>query len=231
MRKIFLDRLVGFFKAVTFICVIFVIELAFNGVYGKGLNSIAFQINQDGSKVGHHTVNFHKIGRNLHVDIEIDINIQVLFISIYSYKHRNTEIWQDGKLLSIETETDDDGEKHWVRGKAEEGVFKVSSSSGDFVAPATIIPTSYWSQKTTAQSVLLDTQHGKLLDVTIKELDDTALDSPSVDISARHFVVTGDLDLYLWYSQTGDWIKTAFQVGGAEFSYALERSPVKEDKD
>ncbi len=228
-KNIFLDRLVRVFKPITFICFIFIIGLAFSGVYGKELKSIAFQINQDGSKVGRHTVNFHKIGRNLHVDIEIDINIQVLFIPIYTYKHRNTEIWRDGKLLSIKTETDDDGEKHWVRGKAEEGVFKVSSSSGDFVAPATIIPTSYWSQITTAQSVLLDTQHGKLLDVTIKELDDTVLVTPSADISARHFVITGDLDLSLWYSQTGNWIKTAFQVGGAEFSYALERSPIKED--
>ena len=229
MRKKVLEWIVGFFKPMILVCGIFILGLAFREADGKELNSIAFQINQDGSKVGRHIVKFHKIGRDLRVDIEIDINIKVLFIPIYTYKHRNTEIWRDGKLLSIKTETDDDGEKHWVKGKAEKGVFKVSSSSGDLVAPVTIIPTSYWSQKTTVQSVLLDTQHGKLLDVTITKLDDTMLVTPGVDIPARHFVVTGDLDLSLWYSQTGDWVKTAFQVGGAEFSYALHSSPVRED--
>lgn len=224
-----LGWLVGLFKPMLFIAGVFIFGLAFSEGHGKELNSIAFQINQDGSKVGRHTVTFNKIGRDLRVDIEIDINIQVLFIPVYTYKHRNTEIWRDGKLLSINTETDDDGEKHWVRGKAENGLFRVSSSGGDFEAPLTIIPTSYWSQKTTTQSVLLDTQHGKLLDVNIKKLNDTVLVTPSVDIPAKHFVITGDLNLSLWYSRTGDWVKTAFQVDGVEFSYVLNRSPVKED--
>ena len=229
MRKKISKWLVGSFKPATFICGFLILGLAFSEGYGKERSSIAFKINQDGSEVGRHTLEFYKIGSDLHVDIAIDINIKVLFIPVYSYRHRNTEIWRDGKLLSITTETNDDGEKHWVKGKAEKGLFRISSSSGDFVAPPTIIPTSYWSPKTTAQSILLDTQHGKLLNVTIKQLDNTMLLTPSANIPARHFVITGDLELSLWYSQSGDWVKTAFQVGGAEFSYTLDRKFVKED--
>ena len=229
MRNKILNWLVGVLNQTALICGIFIFGLAFSEGHGKERSSIAFNINRDGSEVGRHTVEFYKIGRDLHVDIAIDINIKVLFIPVYSYKHRNAEIWRDGKLLSITTETNDDGEEHWVKGKAEKGLFRVSSSSGDFIAPATIIPTSYWSQKTTAQSILLDTQHGKLLDVTVTQIDDTVLSTPGANIPARHFVITGDLELSLWYSQSGGWVKTAFQVGGAEFSYTLHRKSVKED--
>lgn len=183
---------------------------------------IAFKITQDGNKLGRHTVAFRKINGDLHVDIAIDIDVRILFIPIYSYRHSNQEVWRDGHLISLTTETNDNGETHWVKAKAEDGALIVESSNGTFEAPADTLPTSYWSPKTTGKSVLLDTQHGKLVNVSISPSDESILDTPVGAINAKRYDVTGDLKLSLWYSNTGDWVKTAFRVRGADIEYFLD---------
>lgn len=183
---------------------------------------ILFRITQDGNNLGRHTVTFGKIDGDLHVNIAIDIKVQILFIPVYSYRHRNHEVWRGGRLISLTTETYDNGETHWVRATAEDGALAVESSNGSFKAPADTVPTSYWLPETTGKSVLLDTQHGKLVNVSISPSDESILETPAGAIAAKRYDVTGDLELSLWYSNAGDWVKTAFNVRGANIEYLLD---------
>ena len=183
---------------------------------------IAFRIMQDGDKLGRHIVTFRRINGDLHVDIAIDIEVRILFIPVYSYRHRNHEVWRGGRLISLKSETDDNGESQWVNVEADDSSLKVDSFSGSFEAPLDTKPTSYWSQKSITKSVLLDTQHGKLVNVSIAQSVDDVLDTPLGTIATKRFDVTGDLTLSLWYSESGAWAKTAFQMGGIKIEYFLD---------
>mgnify|MGYP004368209857 CR=1 FL=1 len=185
-------------------------------------DSIAFRIMQDGDKLGRHIVTFRRINGDLHVDIAIDIEVKILFIPVYSYRHRNHEVWRGGRLISLKSETDDNGESHWVNVEADDSSLKVDSFSGSFEAPLDTMPTSYWSQKSISKSVLLDTQHGKLVNVSIAQSVDDVLDTPLGTVATKRFDVTGDLKLSLWYSESGAWAKTAFQMGGIKIEYFLD---------
>ncbi|MEQ9606028.1 MAG: DUF6134 family protein, partial [Kiloniellaceae bacterium] len=171
---------------------------------------------------GHHVV-FRRAGERLEVDIDIDIAVSLAFIPLYAYRHRNREVWQNGQLLSLESETDDDGERYTVSARAEGGVLRVSGSGGDFQAPADTLPTSYWNPRTVEQTRLLDSQHGRLLSVQSRLLGEERLNGGE---SARRYRMSGDLDLDLWYATTGEWVHIAFTARGTTVNYV--RRPTTE---
>ena len=176
-----------------------------------------FEIRRDGASIGGHRVRFRRSEGRLEVDIDIGIDVSLAFIPLFSYRHRNREVWQDGRLLSLDSETDDDGRRYTVSARAEAGGLRVSGSGGDFLAPADTLPTSYWNPRTVEQTQLLDSQHGKLLAVQSRLLGEERLEGGE---PARRYRISGDLDLDLWYSATGEWLKTAFEARGVAVSYA-----------
>ncbi|GAB4372787.1 MAG: hypothetical protein Kow00114_34460 [Kiloniellaceae bacterium] len=184
---------------------------------------LAFDIRRDGASIGGHRVSFRRREDRLEVDIDIDIDVSLAFIPLFAYRHRNREVWQDGRLLALDSETDDDGRHYSVSARAEAGGLRVSGSGGDFLAPADTLPTSYWNPRTVEQTQLLDSQHGHLLAVQARLLGEERLEGGE---AARRFRLSGDLDLDLWYSATGEWLKIAFEARGAAVSYA--RRPVSD---
>ncbi|MGF1591632.1 MAG: DUF6134 family protein [Kiloniellaceae bacterium] len=181
---------------------------------------IAFDIRREGATIGRHAVDFRREGEALAVEIEIDISISFAFIPVFAYRHRNRELWQGERLQALDSETDDDGRRYRVAARQTSAGLQVTGSGGEFLAPAEILPTSYWNPRTVAQTRLLDTQHGRLLDVAPRLLGEELLDGGE---AARRYRLSGDLDLDLWYSPDGEWLKTAFETRGAAVSYARRR--------
>jgi hypothetical protein len=180
---------------------------------------IAFEVLRNGTPLGHHTVVFRREADDLHVEIDIRLEVKLLFLTVFKYRHRNHEVWRDGRLVAIDTETDDDGEAFRLRGQATEAGFAVEGSDGRFLAPADVMPTSYWNRETVDRTLLLDTQRGRLIqvDITASGLETIAMQGRTVE--ARRYKVTGDLTLDLWYTGAGEWAKIAFVARGAQVGY------------
>lgn len=180
---------------------------------------LAFDVLRDGSSIGRHEIGFRQEGDDLHVEIAIDLEVKLAFITLFRYWHRNHEVWRDGRLVSIETRTDDDGKLHRVSGRVTAEGFLVEGSEGRTILPAGVLPTSYWHPRTVEQNKLLDTQRGRLLKVETETLGLEEIDGSSQD-EAMRYRLSGDLQLDLWYSPEGEWRKLAFVARGAEVTYA-----------
>ena len=181
---------------------------------------IAFEVFRGGDLMGSHEVAFRQDGDELHVEIDIELEVTMAFITVFEYRHRNHEIWRDGRLIAIETETDDDGTQYWLRGQASEAGFEVDGSNGSFIAPADVMPTSYWNIDTVDYTQLLDTQRGRLIDVDIVPAGSEAIVVEGKPVEAERFTVTGDLTLDVWYTPDNEWAKITFEARGAEVVYA-----------
>ncbi len=186
------------------------------------LDDIAFRVYRDGTPLGHHKIAFRRDDRDLHVNIDIRLEVKLVFLTVFRYHHQNHEIWRDGRLVAIETKTDDDGESYWLRGRATEEGLAVEGSSGRFVAPADVMPSSYWNPKTVEKTRLLDTQHGRLIQVEIAPAGLERVGLAGRAVEARRYSMTGDLTLDLWYTAQGEWAKTSFEARGAEVTYARQ---------
>ena len=189
-------------------------------------DALAFKVFRDGEPLGHHRLAFRRDGGELHVTIDIRLEVKFAFLTVFRYRHSNHEVWRDGQLIAIDTETDDDGESYWLSGQASEAGFLVEGSSGRFLAPAEIMPTSYWNPKTVLQERLLDTQRGRLLAVEIAPAGAETVLVEGAPVNAQRYRMTGDLELDLWYATddqwSGEWAKISFEARGAEVVYARE---------
>ena len=182
-------------------------------------NRIAFDVLREDSSIGSHVIGFRRDGGDLLVDIDIALEVRFAFLTLFRYRHRNRERWRDGRLISLNSETDDDGTPHWVRAEASGDGLRVESGEGRYTAPAETLPTSYWNPRTVEQRQLLDSQHGRLLAVEVRPKGEGDLLLPLGLKNARHYRVAGDLELDLWYGPRGEWLKLAFEAKGAEIEY------------
>lgn len=187
-----------------------------------GLNtrdSLSFKVLRDGSQIGHHRIAFEQIGDELHVDVAVDLEVSLAFITLFRYEHRTKEVWRDGRLISLESQTNDDGEEYRVSARSTAEGLMVEGADGRFLAPAGILPTTYWHPDTVEQDTLLDTQHGRLLSVSSTPKGTDVIEAASAQLPAERFALEGDLEADLWYDPSGDWMKIAFSVRGSDIDY------------
>ena len=192
-----------------------------------GLGEIGFEVLREGSPMGRHSIAFEERGEDLHVKIAIDLEVGLAFVTLFRYEHRNHEVWRDGRLISIETATDNDGDRFWVKGEATAEGFAVASTSGSYTAPADVIPTSYWNPRFVEQSQVLNTQDGRLIEVETRPVAEEQVEVVVGSVLATRYSTTGELALETWYTESGAWVKTAFEAKGSEVEYVLE-SPLDE---
>ncbi|MBI1263012.1 MAG: hypothetical protein GC184_14940 [Rhizobiales bacterium] len=186
--------------------------------------TMSFRVDRGDTPIGTHKLRFHEEADGLHVTIDIQLAVTFGPITVFRYTHQNEEVWRDGRLVSIETHTDDDGKKYWVKGKATDKGFEVDSSfAGKLVAPAGIIPASYWNPDILKQTQILDTQKGRIFNIAIKPGATTTEEINGRPQLVREYVMSGDLRLTLYYTPDGEWVNIAFDARGAKVTYEVER--------
>jgi len=185
------------------------------------LGRLVFEVRRDGSKIGTHALTFRQPapGR-LAVHIEIELSVGFGPITLYRYTHRNDTLWADGRLLRMDTRTDDDGDEHFVRARrAEDGRLRVESDSGTRTAPGDILPTTYWPRATATQARLLNTQTGEIAEVEVRPLTDGEARQVQVAAGAEGYAMTGGVQAHIWYGPDGRWTALAFDGRGKRVTY------------
>ncbi|MGM0560419.1 MAG: DUF6134 family protein [Pseudomonadota bacterium] len=182
--------------------------------------ALDFQVLRGGDEIGTHSLRFEERGEELHVFVEIELEVRLAFIPVYSYSHRNHEIWRGGKLVSLSSETDDDGTQYQVEAQAsDDGLQVTSSQEGAFTAPADMLTTSYWNPDAMARERLLDTQFGRIVELQVDEQGREGLETRDGSVEATHYSVSGDLNLDIWYDQAGQWSGLEFEARGKPVRY------------
>ncbi|HYC04296.1 MAG TPA: DUF6134 family protein [Azospirillaceae bacterium] len=197
-------------------------------------NRLFFSVVRNGdSPMGHHRLSFTRDGDTVTMDMDIRFEVKIAFVTAYRYQHTNREVWKAGRLQSLETTTNDDGDRYWVRGAATEAGFAVESSTGSFTAPADIVPTSYWNDAILTATQLLDTQRGLLMDVRIDAKGEEEIVAAGKTVRARHHTINiltnkpGATDrIEAWYDAEGRWVKMSYKAKGQDIEYTLDPPPV-----
>ncbi len=182
-------------------------------------SDIAFNVIRGGDPMGRHTVAFRQDGDKLIVEIAIDLEVRFAFVPVFRYSHRNMETWQNGRLVRLESVTNDDGTKHKVLAEATDGGLRVTDSSGrTYMAPADTIPTSYWNKETIRRKELLNSQDGKMMPVHVETQSDAA-----DGVMHYRLIKTEDgIPVDVWYGkESRDWMKLAFVARGTRIDYEL----------
>lgn len=180
-----------------------------------------FSVWRKGSRIGEHRMAFRRNADRVMVDIDIDLEIKLGFVTLYRYAHRIMEIWRDNRLVALDSETDDDGDRFSLSVRESADGLQVDGRAGRFLAPSETFPSSYWNPATIHQSQLLDTQRGHLLEVGTEQLGTETIQAGGRRIAADRYRITGGLRMDIWYSDIGQWVKMDFFTRGTTISYQL----------
>ena len=180
-----------------------------------------FTVVRDGSQIGTHSISMSKSGDETIVDVEAALAVKIAFITIFRLEHRNRETWRGGRLVKIDTKTNDNGKDFKVDGTANGAGFDLVVNGKSTAIPKPIIPTSYWNPATVDQTLLLNSVNGELLKVGINPILSETVKTWAGPVSAEKYEMRGDLDLDLWYDAGKHIVRLAFESRGSIIAYDL----------
>ena len=177
-------------------------------------NVLAYKVFRNDKPIGFHHMQFTRSGDHLRVDIHIELDVRLGFIPLFSYTHENTEIWRDGVLQSLVSKTDNNGKYAFSDLALNENSYmgRGSRFGGGLKLP--IMSTSYFDPNFVRQERLISSQDGRLLEVKVAYVGPDQVPDITGSVEAHRFRLTGDLDIDIWYTHDGRWVKTEFIRGG-----------------
>ena len=107
---------------------------------------LAFDIVRNGEAIGTHTYRFDRSGGRTEVRIKTDINFRLFFIPVYRFEHESKEVWQDGRLDSLESNTNENGTPVKLQVHRDEDSLMVYGEDGNLHVDREIIPASLWNR-------------------------------------------------------------------------------------
>jgi hypothetical protein len=184
-------------------------------------NALAFRLIRLGSEIGRHAVTFDRQGDALTVHVTVDALVSFISIPIVRYKHRAIETWQDGTLVSLNGETDKNGQIEWTKAhRTDAGLEVAGSRTARYVAPEAAIGTTYWNKRM-LDGPMISMEDGVLLapKVALRQTEAIRLASGAT-VAAEHYNLSGSLDVDVWYDRTDTWVGLAFTVAdGSNIHY------------
>jgi hypothetical protein len=177
----------------------------------------------DGKPIGEHDFVVERRGDETVVDSAARFRVRVALIPLYHYDHHDREVWRNGCLTSVASQTDDNGRKDFLTGALQGARFALESSRGAAALPACVRTFAYWDPNLLTDPRLLNTQTGQYQAVTLTangvhgvgEGDSTSL---------RRYALRGPhLATDLWYSAAGEWVALESKLeSGRTLRYELQ---------
>ena len=188
-----------------------------------------FTVMRNGEVVGEHRLNFARTASGLSVEAHFELEIPFLFFTAYRYGYRSVAQWQDGRLVRLEAETDDDGEvSRVVAERRGDGKLRVTGPKGEDTGPPDLLPTNHWNPGVVTRDRVLNTITGALNVVTIRDLGEEAVETSDGSLRARHYLYTGELQNEVWYDDSGRWVKMRFPArDGSVIEYLCQTCGTK----
>ena len=183
-----------------------------------------FSVLYKGDRIGAHLVSFSAATGQTRVTTEIDLVVKAFFFTVFAYSHRSEEIWRDGELVSLNSETTDHGKTYQVMGAATDHGFRVVNEGGPSVAPAaTLTSNSLWTPAILEQKALVDAQFGGIIGVAARKFRDEQLVIAGQNVhAARYRFIMPYLAGSIWYDDAGLWVHSEFERDGVQIVYQLD---------
>ena len=184
---------------------------------------LAFDIVRNGEAIGTHTYHFDRSDDRTEVRIKTDINFRLFFIPVYRFEHESKEVWQDGKLASLESSTNENGTPVKLQVHRDEDSLMVYGEDGNLHVDREIIPASLWNRLVLNRSQTLTTISGNVKKFEVEYVGEKELEVRGKKITTQHFRLTGEFERELWYDKDDVLVGVRFVASdGSTVAYVLK---------
>ena len=186
-----------------------------------------FEVYLNDDPIGFHNFRLQPQDDGYQLETEAEFKVKFLFVTAYRYEHANVETWRNGCLERIESETNDNGDRYRIVGSRDEHGFDLAGTKArDSLDTGCVRTFAYWDLNKLRDTRLLNPQTGEYLPIDIQRdgYESIEVGGRSVD-AERYSLNAEDLDLDIWYTPEGEWLKLTSNVDeGRQLRYVLVRS-------
>lgn len=181
-----------------------------------------FSLLRNGSPLGSYNLRFEPREDGLHVVTRVDVDYRLAFITLYRFEQDRNELWRDGDLISLETRTNDDGDRFALTAWATPDGLQINGREFDGLAPADIMPTGFWDIRTVERTQLLNSEDGGLLEIAVTRIGVETVTAWGRPVRASHYRIDGDTEKDVWYDESGIWVALQMTASdGSTIEYRL----------
>ena len=209
-------------KILVFILVLLISSSSFAELFIPKENKYYFEIIRKEKVIGFHEILFEKDNELIKIEINVDIKVKLGFITLFKYRHQNTEKWKNNELIYIKTNSTTNSKKEYsLVGEQKEDFFEYNGIDGIKNTDKDIIPISYWNKEIINKQEFLDSQKGiirKIEVITIKEETlsfnniEYITKKYEINVKSKHPTDEKELSIiYVWYTEEDELIKIEFK--------------------
>ncbi len=182
---------------------------------------LRFRVLRDGSEIGAHSIAFQSAGDRLTVRSAIRLQVKVAFITAFRYEHDGEEIWENGRIVSLRTRTDDDGPKYEVTGAPDGTGFRVVGPGGPYVCRAGMLTSgAVWHPDYVRQSAIINVEQGGEMGLSSRKLAEEPVASAGGQVMAQKYrMVTPQCGGFVWYDSAMRWLRADVEIKGEKLKY------------
>ena len=172
-----------------------------------------FRVYLDNREIGLHEFRVESGENRQRVEINARFDVKFLFFNAYSYEHRNLEVWEQGCLAAIASETNDNGAMLQVSGGLRDDEFLIDTQDrSDSVRADCVQSFAYWNPRILTADRLLNSQTGEFMAVGVEKSGVETLSFGDGNFEAVQYTLrTSTGPIKLWYTlHGGQW-----RAGGA----------------
>lgn len=212
------------FMTLLFICLSFPASAAV-----PDQENLRFEILRNDKPFGFHEINFSQEGGQLKTDITIEMTYKFGPFTLFQYRHKNREVFEAGRLISMNAETNDDGKDLFVRVEKQEDMLSVKTHKDSYTAHLSALPSTYWHTLYLDREKLINTQYGGYNPVTIEEQDtqmrEVAGQQREVAVYDFEDLEAGNKATFFYDRKTGQWVGLEMRIRGSRLSY-IRQTPL-----
>ena len=171
---------------------------------------INFQVFLNDRKVGSHEFRIVKKNRQIEVDSSLNIEFKAMGFFKVKYTHKANEIWKDGCLQSLVSETQKRGKKINVEAQQSDLGMVVKGSKSTQTLNGCVRTFAYWNPQFLYEDYLLNAENGEYVPVAVTS-------SALVNNAGSKVSIDGaKVDIQLEYDTSGKWLslQSELKMGG-----------------
>jgi len=184
--------------------------LLINGVAQAATDSMRFAITRNGDPIGTHSIDINRAGQETSVSIATDLTVKVLFVTAYRFQHTDNERWLNGHLVALNSTTNNNGAHHTVTVTAKPPGLDITADGKVSRADQNIMPTSLWSPQFLQRPIMLDTQNGQLMPVSVVDDGEEALTIKTQTVKTHHYTIKSSFSQDVWYDDQSRLVQARF---------------------
>lgn len=184
--------------------------------------TVNFAVMRDGAQIGTNSIRFGHDGPDTTVQMVTHVKVGFAFLTLYQFDQTENELWADGRLLAMNSTTDDNGTIHHASAAAHGGKVVVECDGKlSAMPPSTIIPFSLWNPALVAQNVALDTRNGGLEPIRVTDRGEENILVQGRLRRAHHYQIMATFPQDVWYDDSGQLVRV--ELKGSDGSTILYR--------